>query len=79
MSEIKLCRCESFETSGVFDLPGGSVSIVEREVHEVYRMTEPRFPRVVVGTAIDRTKNFIAKTRLEFAELNSLMSELTAR
>ena len=80
MKVIKLCETEAIELNRVLDLPDGRVSICEREVHEFYRPEEAPTPQlVVISDAIDRTRTFIAKTREEFSELNSVMRELIAR
>lgn len=79
MKGIKLIESEVFESNRVFDLPGGPVTICEREVHEFYRPEEVSPTRLVISGAIDRTRTFISKAREEFAELNSVMSELMAR
>ncbi len=80
MKAIKLCESEVIESNRVFDLPDGPVSICEREVHEFYRLEEaPRTRLVIITGALDRTRTFIAKTREEFSELNSVMRELVAR
>ena len=79
MKGIKLIESEVFESSRVFELPGGPVTICEREVHEFYGPEEASPTRLVISDAVDRTRTFIAKTREEFSELNSLMRELAAR
>ena len=78
MKGMKLDEREVVETNRVLDLPGGPVKICEREVHEFY-VPETSATRLVISEAIDRTRNFISKTRDEFSELNSLMRELVAR
>ena len=78
MKRIKLCESEVIESSRMLDLPGGPVTICEREVHEFYRPEETS-PRLVISDAIDRTRTFISKTRDEFSELNTVMRELLAR
>lgn len=79
MKRIKLCESEVIESNRVFDLPDGPVTICEREVHEFYRPEEASPTRLVISGAIDRTRTFIAKTREEFSELNSIMRELVTR
>lgn len=78
MKTIKLCESEVIETSSVMELPGGNVTVNEREIHEFYR-PEPTETRLIIDDAIERTMEFISKTRAEFEELNSVMRELTAR
>lgn len=76
---MKLTGTEVIESNRVFEFSDGPVTIEEREVHEFYR-TDPVYePRLIVGDAIARTKDFVAKARAEFSELNSLMRELQAR
>ena len=79
MNRFKLSETEVFETSGVFEFSDGPVSISERETHEFYRRDGGKGARLVVGAAVDRTRNFLTRTRAEFSELNSLMRELTAK
>jgi hypothetical protein len=79
MKDIKLCKSEVMESTRVFDLPNGPVTVCEREVHEFYRPEEASPRRLVISDAIDRTRTFISKAREEFSELNSLMRELVAR
>ena len=80
MEGIKLVETETIETTNLFNFAEGPITVTEREVHEIYRCLEqPAAPRLIVGEAIERTRNFIAKTRAEFAELNSVLRELTAK
>ena len=79
MNRFKLSGTEVVETSGVFEFSDGPVSISEREVHEFYRRDNGKGARLVIGETLDRTKEFIARTRAEFADLNTLMRELTAK
>lgn len=79
MTAMKLTRTEELETSGVFEFSDGPVVIEEREVHEFYRIAPVYEPRLIVGEAVARTKDFVAKARAEFSELNSLMRELQTR
>ena len=79
MKAIKLIDTETIQTSNVFSFADGEVTVVEREVHEFYRLEEPSSPRLVIEDAIERTRNYISKSRAEFAELSSLMQELTAK
>lgn len=79
MKRLKLSESEVIESNRVLDLPGGSVAICEREVHEFYRPEEASPTRLVISDAIDGTRTFISKTREEFAELNSVMRELVTR
>ena len=79
MKVIKLIESEVVESTRVFDFPDGPVTVCEREVHEFYAPEEAPSPRLVISDAINRTRTFIAKTREEFSELNSLMRELVAR
>ena len=77
MNRFKLCETEIVETSSVVEFSDGPVSISEREVHEIYRRDTGT--RLIVGAAIDRTRELISRTRAEFSELNTLMRELTAK
>ena len=79
MKAIKLTDTETIETSNVFKFDDGEVIVVEREVHEFYRLEEPAAPRLIIDNAVERTRNFIAKSRAEFSELKSVMQELTAK
>ena len=79
MKVIKLIESEVVESTRVFDFPDGPVTVCEREVHEFYGPQEASSTRLVISDAIDRTRTFIAKTREEFSELNSVMRELVAR
>ena len=79
MNRFKLSETEIFETSGVFEFSDGPVSISEREVHEIYRRDNGKGARLIVGAAIDRTREIISRTRAEFSELNAVMRELTAK
>ena len=79
MKGIKLSESEVFESNRVFEFPDGPVEIYEREVHEFYLWERISSTRLVISDAIDRTRTFIAKTREEFSELNSVMRELVAR
>jgi hypothetical protein len=79
MKAIKLTDTETIETNKVFSFADGDVMVVEREVHEFYRLEEPNSTRLIIDDAIERTRNYISKSRAEFAELKSLMQELTAK
>ena len=79
MKGIKLCETEVIESNRVVELPDGSVTICEREVHEFYRPEQASSTRLVISDAIDRTRTFISKSREEFSELNLVMRELIAR
>jgi hypothetical protein len=79
MKDIRLAESEVVEFNRVVDLPGGTVEVYEREVHEIYRPEKDSPTRLVVSDAIDRTRTFIAKRREEFSELNSVMRELVMR
>jgi hypothetical protein len=79
MKGIKLSETEVFESNRVFDLPGGSVVMFERQIHEIYRPEKNSSTRLVISDAIDRTRTFVSKAREEFSELNSVMRELVAR
>ena len=76
MNSIKLIDTEAIESNRVVDFPDGEVTICEREVHEFYA---PSPTRLVISDAVDRTLTFIAKTRDDFSELNSIMRQLMAR
>jgi hypothetical protein len=79
MNRFKLSETEVVETNGVFEFSDGPVLVSEREIHEFYCRDNGKGARLVVGAAIDRTMEFISRTRAEFSELNSLMRELTAK
>lgn len=79
MKAIKLTDTETIETNNVFSFADGDVTVVEREIHEFYRLEEPASTRLIIGGAIERTRDFIAKSRSEMAEINSLLQELTAK
>lgn len=76
MEKLRLHETQVFESNGIFDFPDGSVKVYEREVHDVYRSAAPR---LVIDDAVKQTREFVAKARAEFADLNLLMTELTAR
>lgn len=78
MKTIKLIDQKTIETTNVFNFSDGAVTVVERETIEFYRL-EPSATLLVIDDAIERTKNFLAKSRSEIADLNSLMQELTAK
>ncbi len=79
MKAMKLSGTEIIETSSVFEFSDGPVTIEEREVHEFYCFDQGHDTRLVISDAIALTKDFVAKARAEFSELNSLMQELQAR
>ena len=79
MEKVKLYETEVLESNRIFEFPEGRVKVYELEVHEIYRRQPVTTPKLVIEDALVRTKSFIAKARAEFADLNSLMSELTAR
>ena len=79
MRSMKLINTETIETKNVFEFSGGAVTVVERQVNEFYRIERPAGTRLIIGNAIERTKNFIAKSRAEIAGLNSLLQELTTK
>lgn len=81
MEKVKLIESEGFETKNVFNFESGDVIVVEREVHEFYALERPTTaaPRLIIENAIERTRNFISKSRSEISELSSLMQELTAK
>jgi len=79
MERIKLTDSEAFETRNVFNFEEGEVVIVEREVHEFYAFERPAGTRLIIDNAIQSTRNFIAKSRSEIGELNSLLQELTVK
>lgn len=79
MERIKLIESEGFETNNVFKFEGGEVTVIEREVHEFYRLEAPDPTRLIIGNAIERTRDFISRSRSEFAELASVMQELKAK
>ena len=79
MAKFKLIETEAFETRNVFKLEGGDVTIVEREVHELYRPERSAGTRLIIENAVQTTRNFISRSRSEIVELNSVMRELTAK
>ena len=79
MERIKLTGSEAFETKNVFNFEEGEVVVVEREVHEFYAFERPAGTRLIIDNAIQSTRNFIANSRSEMAELNSLLQELTVK
>ena len=79
MKAIKLIDTETIESSNVFSFADGEVTVVEREIHEFYRLEEASGTRLIIDDAIEKTKSFISKSKAEFSELSSLMQELTAK
>jgi hypothetical protein len=79
MERIKLIDSEAFETKNVFNFEEGEVTIVEREVHEFYAFDRPAGTRLIIDNAIEKTRTFIAKSRSDMAELNSVLQELTVK
>ena len=78
MTAIKLIDSETIETQTVFNFADGPVTVLEREVHESYCFQPPAPTRLIVGDAIERTRDFIARSRSEFAGLSSIMRELSS-
>ena len=76
---LRLCEKEVIVTTGTFEFADGAVTISERETHELYRAEMPSPTRLIIGDAIERTKEFVSKARAEFTEMNSVLSELAAR
>lgn len=79
MKTIKLIDTETIETTNTFKFADGDVTVVEREVHELYALKPSPSTRLIIDDAIESAKNFIAKSRSEIAELSSVMKELTAK
>lgn len=79
MERIKLIDSEGFETRNVFNFEEGEVVVIEREVHEFYAFERPTGTRLIIDNAIEMTRTFIAKSRSDMAELNSVLKELTAK
>lgn len=82
MKAIKLTETEVIETSGVVHFDDGPVIINEREVHEFVRVdngVRVSKPRLVIGDAIERTREFVTKARADIGDLNSVLRELQAR
>jgi hypothetical protein len=79
MNAIKLIDTETIETNNVISFADGEVTVVEREVHEFYRLEEPASTRLIIDDAIERTKNYISKSRAEFSDLRMLLQELTVK
>lgn len=73
MKAIKLIESETIETRNVFNFADGPVTVVEREVHEVYGFQEPSPTRLVI---VDAIGNFVARSRSEIAGLKTIMQEL---
>jgi len=71
MKAIKLIDSETVETRNVFNFADGPVTVVEREVHEFYGLAPTRL------VVVDAIENFVARSRSEIAELNSIMQELS--
>lgn len=76
MTAIKLIDSEVVETRNVFNFADGPVTVVEREVHEVYGFERSASPRLIIVEAIE---NFVAKSRSEIAGLSSIMQELAVK
>ncbi len=74
MTAIKLIESEVMETRNVFNFADGPVTVVEREVHEFYGLERAVSPRLVI---VDAVENFVARSRSEIADLNSIMQELS--
>ena len=74
MKAIKLIDSETVETRNVFNFADGPVTVVEREVHEFYAFPQHAPTRLVI---VDAIENFVARSRSEIAELNSIMQELS--
>jgi hypothetical protein len=74
MTAIKLIDSEAVETRKVFNFADGPVTVVEKEVHEFYGKEKPASTRLVI---VDAIENFVARSRSEFAGLNSVMKELS--
>ena len=79
MKAFKLIDTEMIETNNTFHFADGVVTVVEREVHELYAPERASAPRLIIDGAFERTRNFIAKSRAEIGELSSLMQELTTK
>ena len=79
MAKFKLIETESFETTNVFKLEGGDVTIVERELHELYAPERSTGTRLIIENAVESTRNFISRSRADIAELNSVLRELTVK
>lgn len=79
MTAIKLIDSEIVETRNVFNFADGPVTVDEREVHEFYGFEAASSPRLIIVDAIERTKDFIARSRSEIGELSSIMRELSLR
>lgn len=73
MKAIKLIESETVETKNVFNFADGPVTVVEREVHEVYGFQEPSPTRIVI---VDAIENFVARSRSEIEGLKTIMREL---
>lgn len=79
MNKIKLIDAETIETSSTFNFADGEVTVVEREVHELYALKPFRSTRLIIDDTIERTKSFIAKSRSEIFDLSSVMRDLTVK
>ncbi len=64
------------ETRKVFNFADGPVTVVEREMHEVYAFERAASPRLVI---VDAIENFVARSRSEIAGLSSIMQELAVK
>lgn len=78
MKAIKLIDSEVMETRKVFNFADGPVTVVEREVHELYGFERPSATRLIIVDAMERTRDFISRSRSEMSELSSIMSELSS-
>ena len=78
MRAFKLIETETKESRNVFNFSDGTVTVVECETLEIYRI-EASATRLVIDEAIERTKNFVAKSRSEIAGLNAVLQDLTAK
>lgn len=74
MTAIKLINSESIETRKVFNFDDGPVTVVELEVHDIYRFEQPRPTRLVI---VDAIGNLISRSRSEIANLDAIMMELS--
>ena len=89
MKAKKHNETEVSESDRTFSFPDGEVTLKERATREVIHFSRDRgiartgkngaaqTTRLIIGDAVARTKNFVAKTRDDVGELSSILQELT--
>lgn len=78
MKAIKLIDSETIETRNVFNFADGPVTVIEREVHELYGFGHPEPTRLIIVDVIERAKDLISRSRSEIAGLREIMRELSS-